>query len=67
MEVGGVVSHGAIVAREYGIPAVAAVSDATTRLLTGQLVRVDGGAGVVTMVGADASLRPRPPGSAAPS
>jgi pyruvate,water dikinase len=67
MEVGGVVSHGAIVAREYGISAVAAVSDATTRLLTGQLVRVDGGAGVVTMVGADANLRPRPPESAGPS
>jgi phosphohistidine swiveling domain-containing protein len=50
MEVGGVVSHGAIVAREYGIPAVATVPDATRRLRTGQRVRVDGGAGTVTLV-----------------
>ncbi|WP_448612334.1 PEP/pyruvate-binding domain-containing protein [Geodermatophilus sp. URMC 60] len=50
MELGGVVSHGAIVAREYGIPAVASVPDATRRLRTGQRVRVDGGAGTVTVV-----------------
>ncbi|MGY1633496.1 PEP/pyruvate-binding domain-containing protein [Geodermatophilus sp. SYSU D01186] len=50
MEVGGVVSHGAIVAREYGIPAVATVPDATRRLRTGQRVRVDGGAGTVTVL-----------------
>ncbi|MGY1625227.1 PEP/pyruvate-binding domain-containing protein [Geodermatophilus sp. SYSU D00965] len=50
MEVGGVVSHGAIVAREYGIPAVATVPDATRRLRTGQRVRVDGGAGSVTVL-----------------
>jgi pyruvate,water dikinase len=50
MEVGGVVSHGAIVAREYGIPAVATVPDATRRLRTGQRVRVDGGAGTVTLL-----------------
>jgi pyruvate,water dikinase len=54
MEVGGAVSHGAIVAREYGIPAVATVTDATVRLRTGQRVRVDGGAGVITMLDADA-------------
>jgi pyruvate,water dikinase len=50
MEVGGVVSHGAIVAREYGVPAVASVPDATRRLRTGQQVRVDGGAGTVTVL-----------------
>jgi pyruvate,water dikinase len=50
MEVGGVVSHGAIVAREYGIPAVATVPDATRRLRTGQRVRVDGGAGTITLL-----------------
>ena len=50
MEVGGVVSHGAVVAREYGIPAVAAVPDATRRLRTGQRVRVDGGTGVVRVL-----------------
>jgi pyruvate,water dikinase len=50
MEVGGVVSHGAIVAREYGIPAVASVRDATRRLRTGRRVRVDGAAGTVTLL-----------------
>ena len=54
MEVGGVVSHGAVVAREYGIPAVAGVSDATVRLRTGQRVRVDGGSGTVTLLGRSA-------------
>lgn len=47
MEMGGVISHGAVVAREYGIPAVVGVPDATTRLRTGQTVTVDGSAGTV--------------------
>ena len=47
MEIGGIMSHGSVVAREYGIPAVVGVPDATTRLHTGQRVRVDGGAGTV--------------------
>jgi phosphohistidine swiveling domain-containing protein len=47
MEMGGVISHGAVVAREYGIPAVVGVPDATTRLRTGQIVTVDGAAGTV--------------------
>jgi pyruvate,water dikinase len=50
MEVGGVVSHGAVVAREYGLPAVATVAGATSRLRTGQRVRVDGGDGTVTLL-----------------
>ncbi|WP_336885639.1 PEP-utilizing enzyme [Arthrobacter sp. FW306-05-C] len=44
----GVISHGAVVAREYGIPAVVGVADATTRLRDGQVVAVDGAAGTVT-------------------
>jgi pyruvate,water dikinase len=60
MEVGGVVSHGAIVAREYGIPAVATVADATRRLHTGQRVRVDGAAGTITLLPGDGDL-PRGP------
>jgi pyruvate,water dikinase len=48
MEMGGSNSHGAVVAREYGIPAVVGVPDATTRLRSGQLVTVDGAAGSVT-------------------
>lgn len=50
MEVGGVISHGAVVAREYGIPAVAGVPGAVTRLHTGQRIRVDGNNGVVTIL-----------------
>jgi len=47
MEMGGPNSHGAVVAREYGIPAVVGVPDATLRLSTGQRITVDGGAGTI--------------------
>jgi pyruvate,water dikinase len=47
MEMGGPNSHGAVVAREYGIPAVVGVPEATVRLATGQYITVDGGAGTV--------------------
>ena len=50
MEMGGSNSHGAVVAREYGIPAVVGVPDATTRIASGLLVTVDGAAGSVTVV-----------------
>jgi pyruvate,water dikinase len=58
MEVGGLMTHGSVVAREYGIPAVVGVGDATTRLHTGQRVRVDGSAGQVTILGS--TLPPTP-------
>ncbi len=48
MEMGGSNSHGAVVAREYGIPAVVGVPDATHRIRTGDLITVDGAAGLVT-------------------
>lgn len=48
MEMGGANSHGAVVAREYGIPAVVGVPDATTLISTGQQVSVDGASGTVT-------------------
>jgi len=48
--VGGPLSHGSIVAREYGIPAVLGTGIATKRIHSGQLIRVDGIAGVVTLV-----------------
>ena len=51
METGGVLSHGAIVAREFGLPAVAGLPGATQRLKTGQVLRVDGGRGTVTIMG----------------
>jgi rifampicin phosphotransferase len=47
MEVGGYLSHGAIVAREYGIPAVVNVAGAMTLLHDGQVVYVDGDSGKV--------------------
>jgi pyruvate,water dikinase len=49
MEMGGAMSHGAVVAREYGIPAVVGVADATHRIGTGDLITVDGAAGTVTL------------------
>jgi phosphohistidine swiveling domain-containing protein len=48
MELGGAMSHGAIVAREYGIPAVVGVAGATEHIRTGQLITVDGTTGTVT-------------------
>src|SRR5438270_691431 len=45
MEMGGAISHGAVVAREYGIPAVVGVAGATERVTTGQRIIVDGAAG----------------------
>ncbi|HWH99986.1 MAG TPA: PEP-utilizing enzyme, partial [Propionibacteriaceae bacterium] len=50
MEMGGSNSHGAVVAREYGIPAVVGVPDATMRITSGQLITVDGAAGSVQVV-----------------
>jgi pyruvate,water dikinase len=47
MEMGGANSHGAVVAREYGIPAVVGVPGATTQITTGEAVTVDGAAGLV--------------------
>jgi pyruvate,water dikinase len=46
-EVGGILSHGAIVAREYGIPAVMAVSGATKQIPEGKMLTVDGNKGIV--------------------
>jgi pyruvate,water dikinase len=50
-ETGGVLSHAAVVAREYGIPAVLNATDATRLIRDGQLLEVDGTAGVVRIVG----------------
>ncbi|HEX9268739.1 MAG TPA: PEP-utilizing enzyme, partial [Candidatus Limnocylindria bacterium] len=49
MEMGGMMSHGAVVAREYGIPAVVGVDGATDRIASGSRITVDGSAGVVTL------------------
>ncbi len=47
MEVGGMMTHGAVVAREYGIPAVVGVDRATEQFKTGQWVEVDGSTGKI--------------------
>ncbi|HEX2990277.1 MAG TPA: PEP-utilizing enzyme, partial [Anaerolineales bacterium] len=49
-EVGGMMTHGSVVAREYGIPAVVGVHQATTRLQTGQWIRLDGTAGKIVIL-----------------
>lgn len=49
-DVGGVMSHAAIVCREYGLPAVTGTVDATRRIVTGQRLRVDGTRGTVTLL-----------------
>jgi pyruvate,water dikinase len=50
METGGVLSHGAIVAREFGLPAVAGLPDIHRRLRSGQRLHIDGGTGRVTIL-----------------
>jgi pyruvate,water dikinase len=50
-DVGAPLSHAAIVARELGIPAVVGCGNATMRLRTGDRVCVDGGQGVVEILG----------------
>src|SRR5689334_3887153 len=49
-DIGGVMSHAAIVCREYGLPAVVGTGRATAQIRTGQRIRVDGGAGTVTVL-----------------
>ena len=54
METGGVLSHGAIVAREFGLPAVAGIPNALRQIQSGQRLRVDGTTGTVV-------IQPSPP------
>jgi len=49
-DIGGSMSHAAIVAREYGLPAVVGTGTATHTIKDGQRIRVDGGRGVVTIL-----------------
>ncbi len=50
VDMGGMLSHGSIFAREYGIPAVVNVGDATSSIATGDLIEVDGDRGVVRVL-----------------
>ena len=49
MERGGILSHGAVVAREYGVPAVVNIPNATQRIADGQELQVDGNQGIVSI------------------
>ncbi|TXT51274.1 MAG: pp [Spirochaetes bacterium] len=53
LEIGGVLQHAAIVAREYGLPCVSGISGATELLKDGQFVEVDGSSGMVRILGLD--------------
>lgn len=48
---GGMLIHGAIIAREYGLPCVTGIPEATTRIRTGDVITVDGFLGIVTLSG----------------
>ena len=49
-ECGGLLSHAALVSREYGLPAVLAVAGATTRIRDGQRIAVDGAEGTIELL-----------------
>ena len=53
MERGGILSHGAVVAREYGVPAVANIPNATRLIADGQMLQVDGNHGIVSICSED--------------
>ena len=55
LEIGGLLQHGALVAREYGKPCVAGIVGATRQLSDGQMVEVDGNAGIVRLLNAETS------------
>jgi len=49
-DIGGMMSHAAIVCREYGMPAVTGTGTASVEITTGQMLRVDGNSGTVTII-----------------
>jgi rifampicin phosphotransferase len=57
-EVGGLMTHGAVIAREYGLPAVVGVEDATRRIHDGQRIRLDGTRGSVEVADEPAATAP---------
>jgi pyruvate,water dikinase len=61
IDVGGILSHRAIVARELGLPCVINARNATRQLHTGDQVRIDGTSGTVELLGAESSRGPTSP------
>jgi pyruvate,water dikinase len=49
-DIGGLTSHAAIVSREYGLPAVTGTGVATSVIKTGDIIKLDGSTGIVTIV-----------------
>ena len=60
-EMGGLLSHGAVVARELGVPCVVDVREATRRIRPGQMVRVNGGTGLVEVLDPASQAEDRAP------
>jgi pyruvate,water dikinase len=58
LEIGGALQHGAVVAREYGIPCVSGITDATRFISDGQLIELDGSNGVVRILDGDKPVYP---------
>lgn len=52
-ESGGILSHGAVVSREYGIPAIFGIKDVTKRIKTGDLLEMDGEHGIIKIISHD--------------
>ncbi len=50
LEIGGALQHGAVVAREYGIPCVSGIDGATKMFKDGQLIEVDGSNGIIHII-----------------
>jgi len=65
-ELGGPLSHAAVVAREYGVPAVVSVPGATLAIKTGDRLRIDGDRGLVERLDERPALSIRPPPSSSP-
>jgi pyruvate, water dikinase len=61
-DIGGLTSHAAIVSREYGLPAVTGTGVATSVIKTGDIVKLDGSTGIVTIVKRANSLTMERPG-----
>ena len=59
-DIGGILAHGSIVAREYGIPAVMGTGNVTRQVVSGQEITVDGDSGTVT-IGVSSSSANSPP------
>lgn len=65
-DIGGPLSHSSIVAREYGIPAVLGTAVATRRIHSGQMIKVDGDAGTVTLLDGKTSEEIEPAAKTSP-